>query len=275
MRWVNANPLPAGLPPRLRLQFTLTRLITSLLRALGLREGVIRVRAVVLRARRQLFERVGSARYSRPALYDMDRKLDEIINRHGGYFVEAGAHDGYTQSNTYYLERFRGWHGVLIEPMRELAHEARRNRPGAVVFECALVAPGHPDAHVEMNFGDLFSNVQVGGRDRSWAANGLVLGWREPRSELVAARPLSHVLDEAGAGEIDLLSLDVEGYEAEALKGLDLARHAPAWILVEMHDLNEGRAAIGAVLGGRYVEHQQLSPLDVLYRRVDAPAAEA
>jgi FkbM family methyltransferase len=257
------------------MQFILTRFITSLLRALGLREAVIHALAAMLRTRRHLFERFGSARYSRPALYDMDRKLDEIINRSGGYFVEAGAHDGYTQSNTYYLERFRGWRGVLVEPMRELADEARRNRPGAVVFECALVPTEHPDAHVEMNFGDLFSNVEGGGRSRSWAANGLVLGWREPRSEMVPARPLSRVLDAAGAGEIDLLSLDVEGYEAEALKGVEFARHAPAWILVEMHDLNEGRATIGAVLGERYVEHQQLSPLDVLYRRADIPAAAA
>ncbi len=36
-----------------------------------------------------------------------------------------------------------------------------------------------------------------------------------------------------------------------------------------MHDLQAGRAAIAPVLGDRYVEHSELSPVDVLYRRVD------
>jgi hypothetical protein len=83
----------------------------------------------------------------------------------------------------------------------------------------------------------------------------------------VPARPLSSLLDEAGICRVDLLSLDVEGYEAQALRGLDLSRHAPMWILVEMHDLEAGRTEIGAVLGDHYVEHDLLSPLDVLYRR--------
>jgi FkbM family methyltransferase len=190
-------------------------------------------------------------------------------------FVEAGAHDGFTQSNTYYLERFRRWSGVLVEPMPELAAEARRNRSRARVFECALVEPDRAGAQIEMQFGDLFSNVGSNvEQGASWAHHGLVLGWRDPRRELVPARTLSDVLEEAGVAGVDLLSLDVEGYEEQALHGLDLSRHAPEWILVEMHELERGRATIGAILGDRYVEHGQLSPLDVLYRRADEPARD-
>ncbi len=204
----------------------------------------------------------------------MDLKLNAIVDRDGGFFVEAGGHDGYTQSNTYYLERFRGWRGMLVEPMVEMAAEARRNRPNSTVFQCALVPLNHGDGPVEMEFGDLFSTVRAGRGENasSWVHNGLVLGWRDHRSERVPARALSDLLDELGVSEVDLLSLDVEGYEPQALKGLDLARHAPAWILVEMHDLNEGRKAIGGILGRRYVEHDQLSPVDVLYRRVPLEA---
>ena len=192
--------LPPGLPLRLRARFTVTRCGTRVLRALGLREPVIRWRGAVLRARRNLFERLGSARYSRPALHEMDRKLDEIIDRDGGFFVEAGGADGFTQSNTYYLERFRGW--------------------------------------------------------------------RDHRRGRVPARALSDLLDEENPARLDLLSLDVEGFEEQVLRGLDLFRHAPDWILIEMHDLPAGRRQIGGLLGDRYVEHALLSPLDVLYRRV-------
>lgn len=262
--------MPDHLPLRLRVQFTITRVLTRVLKLLGLRESVIRGRYALARARRSVFERRGSYRFSHPALHEMDRKLDAIIDRDGGFFVEAGGHDGYTQSNTYFLERIRGWRGVLVEPMPEMAAEAQRNRPASHVFQCALVPLGHPEDHVEMEFGDLFSTVRDGDHgDEAWVQGGLVLGWRDHRVERVPARPLSGLLDERGVSEVDLLSLDVEGYEPQALRGLDFTRHAPAWILVEMHDLQAGREAIGEVLGDRYVEHELLSPLDVLYRRVD------
>ncbi len=260
-------------PVRMRAQFALTRALTRALKLLGLRERVIRARYAALRARRSLFERFGSDRYSRPALHGMERKLDRIIDADGGVFVEAGGHDGYTQSNTYYLERFRGWSGVLVEPMPEMAAEARRNRPGSRLFQCALVGPEDDGGRVEMEFGDLFTTVRGSGGDAEWVRNGLLLGWRDHRVETVPARALSSVLDEAGVERVDLLSLDVEGYEAQVLSGLDLARHAPTWILVEMHDLDAGRTEIGRVLGERYVEHELLSPLDVLYRRSDYDGA--
>ena len=257
-------------PWRLRVRVAATRTYTRLLRWLRLRAFVLRVREARARLKRRLFERFGSARYSRPGLHEMDRKLDEIIDRDGGVFVEAGGADGYTQSNTYYLERFRNWRGVLVEPMPELAAAARRNRPGALVVECALTRPDDPSGYVEMEFGELFTSVRgVHEGDGEWTKGGLVLGWRDYRVERVPAKTLSAVLTEASVTHVDLMSLDVEGYEADVLAGLDLDRHAPAWLLVEMHDLEDGRAKIGAVLGARYVEHGRLSPLDVLYRRSD------
>jgi FkbM family methyltransferase len=261
-------------PLRVRIQFAVTKSITRTLKWLGLRDTVMSLRLRGRRGLRRLFERAGSDRLSRPALHGMDAKLDELFARDGGTFVEAGGFDGYTQSNTYYLEHFRRWRGILVEPMPELAAEARLNRAGARVFQCALVADDYEGEAIEMDFGDLWSAVR-GVHADDWAAGGVVLGWRDRRIERVPVRTLSGLLDEAGIPEVDLLSLDVEGYEAQALRGLDLERHAPKWILVEMHDLAAGRAEIGPLLGERYVEHEQLSPVDVLYRRrdVEPPAA--
>jgi len=70
-----------------------------------------RIQDVIHRARRPLFEALGSDRYFPHGLNDLDRKLAKHLNWTGGTFIEAGANDGLTQSNTYWFERFRGWTG--------------------------------------------------------------------------------------------------------------------------------------------------------------------
>lgn len=258
-------------------QIRAMRGVTSLLALLHLREPVLKARKAAARRRRRRAEARGDDRLSRPALHELDRKLDAIINLDGGFFVEAGGNDGFTQSNTYWLERFRGWRGVLVEPMPELAAEARLERPGTPVIQAALVAPDHDGATVRMVFGDLMTTVAGthDGDEAGWTSAGLALGWRDPREEDVPARTLSDILDEVGAPEIDLLSLDVEGYEATALRGLDLDRHAPRFLVIEMHDIDVMRSEIEEVLGDGYVFGERLSPVDVLYVRADVAASTA
>jgi hypothetical protein len=160
--------------------------------------------------------------------------------------------------------------------MEELYEEARAERPGATLVRAALVPLDQDGGTVRMHFGDLMSVVDgargAPGGERDWVAPGLVLGWRDGYTAEVPARSLSSLLDEhAAPAEIDLLSLDVEGFEPQVLRGLDLNRHAPRWILVEVHDLETGRAPLEAILGDHYVLHGSLSPLDLLYRRADVP----
>jgi FkbM family methyltransferase len=253
---------------RLHALIRVTRVITRVLRVLRVRDPLLAWRRRQRRARRLAAEALGEDRLSRPAAFELERKLDAIIDRDGGFFVEAGANDGFAQSNTYWLERFRGWRGLLVEPMPQLAHEARISRPDAAVFECALVPAEHSQATVHMRFGDLMSTVD-GVRSPNWAKTGVVLGWFDAYETDVPARTLSSLLDEIGAPEVDLLSLDVEGFEGPALRGLDLARHAPRYVLVEIHDAEREQAAIDALLGERYTEHGWLSPIDLLYVRRD------
>lgn len=254
---------------KLRVGIPLMRALTRVLKLVGLRERVIEARLRHARRRRRAAEARGDDSLSRPALHDMDRKLDAIIDLDCGFFVEAGANDGFTQSNTYWLERFRGWSGILVDPMEEYARACRDERPNARVVQAGLVSDDFEGDEIEMVFGDLMS-APAGSHpdDDAWVQPGLALGWRDPYRATVPARTLSSILEDAGSPAVDLLSLDVEGYEPEVLGGLDLNRHAPRWILVEMHDLAAGRERIGALLGARYREHSALSPLDVLYERV-------
>jgi FkbM family methyltransferase len=254
---------------RHRMEIGTMRTATRSLQWIGLRDRVYQWRMQRRRARRAAAETRGSDSRSRPALFEMDMKLNRIIDRDGGFFIEAGVNDGFTQSNTYWLERFRGWRGLLVEPMPELAAEARVSRPSATVIECALVSREHSGQHVRMRFGDLMSVVD-GVREASWPLAGttVALGWRDPYEIDVEGRALSELLDEIGAPEIDLLSLDVEGFEAEVLRGLDLERHGPRYLLVEINDPVR-RPPLDTLFSERWVEHSWLSPMDLLYVRRD------
>jgi FkbM family methyltransferase len=254
---------------------SLTRL--PVLRVPAVRRALVDLQRARRRRARLREEARGSDALSRRALHGMDAKLQRWLDLDWGFFVEAGANDGVEQSNTYWLERFRGWRGVLVEPVPELHRLAVRERPGARVINCALVAPEDAGGEVAMRYGGLMTVVQGAhgspDDDRAFVAPAFALGFEDEYEFSVPARTLSSILDEVRAPEVDLLSLDVEGYEPQVLRGLDLDRHAPRFLLVEMHDLEAGRRAVEAVLGERYVAVEQLSPLDLLYARADQPGA--
>lgn len=206
------------------------------------------------RLRRRVLEAIGSDHYSRPSLADIDRKLEKHLDFDGGFFVEAGGNDGYTQSNTYYFEAMRRWTGILIEPIPKLAAECARNRRKSVVVQAALVPAGFAGRTIEIEDAGLMSAVAGAFGDanarRRHVASGLeVQDLIASHTVEVPARTLSSVLNEHSQGrEVDLLSLDVEGFEVEALGGLDWGRHAPRFICIE------ARPAVGVqhLLAARY-----------------------
>ena len=225
-----------------------------------------RLRAAAKKWRRTLFELAGSDRYSHFAINNLDHKLAVHIPYRNGVFIEAGANDGLSQSNTYWFERFRGWRGILIEPIPAMAAACLRNRPRATVVNSALVATDQTKS-VRMKAARLMAFVSESFAqpedEKRHLQTAIEVQKLESVSEIeVPARTLSSILSEQGATRIDLLSLDVEGYEIEVLKGLDVARHRPNFILVETSRLSE----VLEVLQGQYDAIDQLSHHDHLLK---------
>lgn|SRR5579875_3562485 len=269
------NPPPDSPPAARDARAAIARLLLAL--PAPVRAAVWRGYRDVSRWERRRRESRGDFSRSTPALEGMDLRLAELIGIRGGFFVEAGANDGYHQSNTYFLERARGWRGVLIEPVPFLCDAARRERPGARVFNCALVSRETDAPSVELAYGGMMTTV-VGARsaaadDRRWAEEAhAVVQEAPPHTFRVPARTLSSILEEVGAPEVDLLSLDVEGFECEVLRGLDLDAHAPRWFLVELREGATSRTEVEELLADRYTFVEWLSPFDALYRRSDLAA---
>jgi FkbM family methyltransferase len=196
----------------------------------------------------------------------LDKKLEPYIDFDNGIFIEAGANDGQTQSNTAHFARYRGWRGLLVEPIPELAARCRVARPESVVENCALVAAGADGQPVPMTYCGLMSVVDGGWSDpaaeRAHVETGRQLQSLTTYHVDVPGRSLSALLDQHKMTQIDLLSLDVEGFERQALEGLDLTRHRPRFILVEARFREE----IDDLLLPHYEAIAQLSHHDVLYR---------
>lgn len=150
----------------------------------------------------------------------------KFINETTGIYIEVGANDGITQSYTYELEK-SGWHGILIEPSLEAFNKCAENRPGNKLFNCALVASDSINEIAGDFNGSFLSSV---GGERLFERDGIKKG-----IITVKSRTLNSILEEAGVGNIDLFSLDVEGYEMEVLKGFDINKYKPKYVIIEVY----------------------------------------
>jgi len=201
------------------------------------------------------------------ALNDLDLKLAKIIGeKTGGFFIEAGGNDGVSQSNTLYFERYLGWRGLLVEPVPLLAEQCRVNRPHALVENAALVSSDFIGTTVEMRYCHLMSVVKGGMHTREEEDAHIAPGTKVQQIETyefsAPARTLQSILDRHGITAADLFVLDVEGFEAPALRGIDFDRFVAHNLLIEARYRDD----VEAVLNGRYELVDQLSHHDLLYR---------
>lgn len=175
----------------------------------------------------------------------LDRQLEKFVDYDNGYFVELGANDGITQSNSLYFEKRRGWRGVLVEPAPQNYAKCVRNRSTrSSVFCAACVSFDYTKEFVRIAYANLMSapiGLQSDIEDpRAHAQSGeTFLKGREIVHEFDApARTLNSLLLEAKSpSPIDFLSLDVEGAELEVLQGVDHQAFRFKYMLVECRNL--------------------------------------
>lgn len=158
-----------------------------------------------------------------------------------GYFVEFGALDGVTHSNTALLERAFGWRGVLAEPNPNYWNVLGENRTCDVSHLCVWKESG---MLVPMALaGELSTMVEFIGSDGHAAERA-----RAHEHVEVETISLSDLLDRHGAPEvIDYMSVDTEGSELEILAGFDFGRRRIRCLSVE-HNYAPRRADLHTLL---------------------------
>ena len=187
--------------------------------------------------------------------------LAESEFKREGYFVEFGATDGVTGSNSYLLESQFGWKGVLAEPATRFHSDLVANRSCVLDFRAVWSRSGELLPFKEAKIGALstFQFLESKDQYRRYRKQGKLY--------TVETVSLLDLLDQAGAPEeIDYLSIDTEGSELALLRSFDFSRYRFNAITVE-HNFSRNRAAIKDCLeraGYRQV-HEDISGVDDWY----------
>jgi FkbM family methyltransferase len=149
--------------------------------------------------------------------------------KRGGRFLDVGAHDGIATSNTYALESQLDWTGICIEANPALADKCSMNRPGSTVINAAVWGEEKEVVFELPHSGNDFLS-RIGGI--ACNANYFAEDFRKVDTLTMTARPLRQLLGPEKQ-YFDYFSLDVEGAELEALKGIDWQRTSFGYIAVE------------------------------------------
>jgi FkbM family methyltransferase len=146
-----------------------------------------------------------------------------------GFYVDVGAHDPFRFSNTCYFHR-NGWRGINIDADPDAIAAFRRARPRDV-----NLCVGVSDTPGRMNF-YRFNEPALNTFDAALASERTRMpAYRLLERIEVPVRRLDDILTEyVPPGQvIDMLSIDVEGLDAQVLMSNDWSRFRSRFLLVE------------------------------------------
>ena len=128
-----------------------------------------------------------------------------------GVYLEMGALDGITYSNTKFFEETLGWSGTLIEASISSYQKLKKNRPKNRLFHNAVCSE-----RKMVTFSGI--NAEAGIREHMSDAHQKSNRFGDVTSQVQCER-LSVLLK--GVSKVDLWSLDVEGAEYDVLQSMD------------------------------------------------------
>ncbi|CAN2170997.1 fkbM_fam, methyltransferase, FkbM family [Candidatus Nanopelagicaceae bacterium] len=175
---------------------------------------------------------------------ELKKELGHLISMMPGqfekYYLDVGAHDGRTHSNTYHLDHQLHWSGILVEPILHLTFMSRKTRSNDrnLFINAACVGPDFQSDSIKLLYCDLMTLAPEISENsgEEWVTGG---SQYLPENQFVvetyaAARTVKHILENADSPtKIGVFSIDVEGAELEVLKGVDFERYSFGIIILE------------------------------------------
>ena len=158
-----------------------------------------------------------------------------------GFFIDIGAHDGISLSNTYLLEKNYDWKGICIEPNPHVFKKLCINRPNTTNIDKLI--------YQKDNLNVIFSSIEgyhemLSGIKKNIGHHANTVRLNKNKKELsmttISMKTLLKKYKNIVPKFIDYMSLDTEGSELEILKGFDFGKYKIGIIDVE-HNYEEPR----------------------------------
>lgn len=206
-----------------------------------------------------------------PTFGDEKGQLDYLINSfynyqdfglpRDGFFLDIGAADGVTASNTFFLEYYLGWRGLLFEPNPKHFESIGKSRT-APLIRSVLADKANSTIDFRVDNGNL-GGIVGESFDNNWLNRGLELQTAEIHK--LPTTTLYYELKKFSAPAIiDFMSMDVEGAEYFILKDFPFSEYKFRAMVIE-----RPTPSLDLLLdlhGYRQVKHLNY---DVFYSHVD------
>ena len=161
-------------------------------------------------------------------------KANEYGLKRNGYFIDLACADGVNLSNTYVLEKHLGWKGLLIDANPKYRESIISNRSSTYLDYCVS------DRDNEIIKFRIDNGMLSGIVSDDFDNNKKTRGTELKNAEIIKlkTKTLTSILNECKAPElIDFMSLDIEGAELPAIKGLDFSKYLIMVICIERPNL--------------------------------------
>jgi FkbM family methyltransferase len=154
--------------------------------------------------------------------YCSQHKQDEIVleilghRLFEGFFVEIGANDGKTLSNTYVMETYLGWNGICVEPDYRVIDKLRENRSCLIDTRPITLQSGHESIFYHDK--DPMLSMFLLPEAKLAYADGTLIDTSGANFKTMKGISINDLLKDYNAPrEIDYISMDIEGTEAHVL----------------------------------------------------------
>jgi hypothetical protein len=156
-----------------------------------------------------------------------DRALLELFPAgYRGTYVDLGASHPYRISNTYLLYTL-GWHGVCVDALPFFGPLYRRHRPRDTFLNVGVATQAGDSPFYEMNYSELSTFSREIVEDLVAKGRATVKAQHRIQSRSVAEIVESLTVE----GHFDVLSIDIEGLDAEIVKNTDWDFVNP-WVVI-------------------------------------------
>lgn len=189
---------------------------------------------------------ISRVRHANGQLFQDLWALWELSGKSGGYFVEFGATNGITMSNSHLLEKHYGWTGIVAEPNPDYHARLGQERGCHISHRCVYSRSGETLPFLCTEKGMFSRLAAINPEDHNEATMR-----SNARTVPVRTISLDDLLDEYDApDEIDYMSVDTEGSELEILSAFDFGRRHVRLFTIE-HNFTPLRARIHDLMRSR------------------------